>query len=218
MKQTFLKIPQAKRELIIQACVEEFGTHGYEQGSTDRIIKKAGISKGGLYEYISSKKDLYLYIVDHVYSSLYDFIQQRIKAETLTLPPDILKRFRLISTIAIDFYIENPDKIAFIVKCGSLNDPQLQTEVRNIFLSRFNRVFSNVSASGLAFPKETIMDLLIWLLIKTRNDFLLRLSTGTDTETLQKDYLEEWKLLLDILKNGIYTDHSIKEKTDGSRS
>ncbi|MFP4164449.1 MAG: TetR/AcrR family transcriptional regulator [Chitinispirillaceae bacterium] len=218
MKKTFLKIPAPKREAIIKACIEEFGASGYEQGSTDRIIKKAGISKGGLYEYISSKKELFLFIVDHVYSSLYDYIQEHIRRDKLTLPSDILQRFRLVSGIAIDFYLEYPDMIAFIVKCGSLQDLQLKSEVHKTFLHRFNQVFSNLSSSGLAFPKEIIMDLLIWLLIKTRNDFMLKLSGSTNREALKQEYLNEWELLLGILENGIYSTHAAKENTDDSRS
>ncbi len=217
LKQSFQKIPQTKRETIIQACIEEFATHGYEQGSTDRIIKRAGISKGGLYEYISSKRDLYLFIVDHVYSALYRFIELRLAEKSLQLSQDILCRFRMIASIAIDFYIEHPSSILFIVKSGTVTDTELQSDIRRIFFSRFNEVFGDVSERGLAFPKEQVMDLLVWLLVKTRNDFVLRISSGKEMQAVREEYLSEWDLYLKILENGIYSQNH-KEKCDGSWS
>ncbi len=217
MKQTFLNIPQSKREIIIQACIDEFATHGYDQGSTDRIIKKAGISKGGLYEYISSKKELYLYIVDHVYTSLYRFIESQITERSLRLPRDILERFQQIASIAIDFYIINSSSIVLIVKSGYVSDPELQLQIRNLFYSRFDEVFGDVEGIGLAFPKEQVMDLLVWLLVKTRNDFVLKLNSGAAVESIKEQYLSEWHSYLEILKYGLYSQNS-KETSNGSGS
>ena len=57
MKSAFFNIPESKREIIINACIDEFASHGYEKSSTDRIIKAAGISKGGFTNKLPRKRN-----------------------------------------------------------------------------------------------------------------------------------------------------------------
>jgi AcrR family transcriptional regulator len=47
-----------KRELILQTALEMFALKGFENTSISMIAKKAGISKGLLYNYFESKEDL----------------------------------------------------------------------------------------------------------------------------------------------------------------
>ena len=69
MKRTFENLPVEKKERILQACIHEFGEHGYDGSSVDRVIKRAGISKGGLYEY-SKQVSLTSLLVKNIYFSL----------------------------------------------------------------------------------------------------------------------------------------------------
>lgn len=65
MYSAFEKQPQEKKELIINVAIEEFVKNGYEKTSTDIITSRAGISKGILFHYFKSKKNLYLYLVNY---------------------------------------------------------------------------------------------------------------------------------------------------------
>jgi TetR/AcrR family transcriptional regulator len=62
----FEKQPQEKKDLIIKVAIEEFVKNGYDKASTDVITRRAGISKGILFHYFKSKKNLYLYLVNYV--------------------------------------------------------------------------------------------------------------------------------------------------------
>ncbi|MBY0123688.1 TetR/AcrR family transcriptional regulator [Bacillus sp. S/N-304-OC-R1] len=64
MYSVFEKQPQEKKELIINVAIEEFVKNGYDKTSTDTITGRAGISKGILFHYFKSKKNLYLYLVN----------------------------------------------------------------------------------------------------------------------------------------------------------
>ncbi|HOV07609.1 MAG TPA: TetR/AcrR family transcriptional regulator [Spirochaetota bacterium] len=204
MKPAFFNIAEIKRETIIKACISEFGEYGYEKSSTDRIIRLANISKGGLYEYISSKEELFLYITEFVFQGLYSFIRNKLEGRQ-NIPEDILERFRIVSEIAIDFYIANPSYIKFIVTTGRLNDPSLEKKVKAIFAKQFNTVFGNVSEKNLRYDKAKITEMLIWLLAKTRDDFLHAMEQSNNTKKLKKIYLENWDFYLSILKTGIYS-------------
>lgn len=64
MNQAFENLEDEKKQKIINACLEEFADKGYEKASTNNMIAKAGISKGLLFHYFGSKKNVYLYIFD----------------------------------------------------------------------------------------------------------------------------------------------------------
>ncbi|MEK4028100.1 MULTISPECIES: TetR/AcrR family transcriptional regulator [Bacillaceae] len=66
MYEAFEKQPQAKKDLILKVAIEEFVKNGYEKASTDIITSRAGISKGILFHYFKSKKNLYVYLASHV--------------------------------------------------------------------------------------------------------------------------------------------------------
>jgi AcrR family transcriptional regulator len=204
MKPAFFNIPEAKRELIINACIDEFASHGYEKSSTDRIIKTAGISKGGLYEYIAAKEELFVYVTEHTYSKLYGFIQTGLKNEADGLPDDILDRFKLVSSIAIDFYIKNPEYVRFISSTHRINDQALEDKTKKIFMKQFLKVFGTIRGDNLLYDRERLIDLLISLLAKTRDDFLHALKKNKNVKKLKTIYNDNWDFYLSVLRTGIY--------------
>nr|WP_232509521.1 TetR/AcrR family transcriptional regulator [Parageobacillus thermoglucosidasius] len=75
----FEKQPQEKKDLIIKVAIEEFVKNGYEKASTDVITRRAGISKGILFHYFKSKKNLYLYLVNYVKDFLTEIAMEELK-------------------------------------------------------------------------------------------------------------------------------------------
>lgn len=63
-KPTFENLPGAKRQAIIDLAVAEFAEHPYAVASLSRIVERAGIAKGSIYQYFEHKQDLYLFILD----------------------------------------------------------------------------------------------------------------------------------------------------------
>lgn len=62
-KQTFLNLPEEKRNNIISASIDEFAQFGLENASTNRIIENSGISKGSFYQYFDDKQDVFMYLL-----------------------------------------------------------------------------------------------------------------------------------------------------------
>jgi len=62
-KQTFLNLPEEKRNNIIHAAIEEFAEYGLENASTNRIVANSGISKGSFYQYFEDKQDVFMYLL-----------------------------------------------------------------------------------------------------------------------------------------------------------
>lgn len=81
-KQTFLNLPEKKRQRIINVAIEEFAEYDYNSASISRMVAEAGIAKGSFYQYFEDKKDLYLYLFELVAQEKANFLNQ-------TPPPDI---------------------------------------------------------------------------------------------------------------------------------
>lgn len=60
---TFVLLNRKKQDLIFQAALEEFAECGYIQASTNTICKKAGISKGSMFQYFPNKEDLFVFVI-----------------------------------------------------------------------------------------------------------------------------------------------------------
>jgi AcrR family transcriptional regulator len=208
MKKSFFQLPADKREKIIASCLAEFGARDFEKASLDRIVDAAGISKGGLYEYISSKEELYLFSVELSYSRLYDYLHESLETEggpsPVALPADLLERFAVVARAAIDFYVEHPEMIGIIARTSHIDEAELSAKARSIFDEHFSGLFDSAGAEGLAFPKEKLVELLKWILVKTRNDFLKEMATCIDIPTVVSRYNEEWDFILAVLAKGIY--------------
>lgn len=57
------QIRKERSQTIMATALEEFATHGYENTSISMIAKKAGVSKGLMYNYFKSKEDLLTHIM-----------------------------------------------------------------------------------------------------------------------------------------------------------
>lgn len=204
MKETFYNLNDEKKKRVIDATLEEFALSGYEKTSLDTIIGRAGISKGGLYEYIESKEDLFRFALTYSYNELYIYINKRVDSQGTQMPPDPLERTRFISSVAVDFYIENPDIIAFIVNSSQTGQAKIRGYVQETFDSYFSKLYESSVYQRIVYESEQILTLLKWLLVKTRDDFQKNMKTIGKSEVCKKLYLAEWKFFLSVLSNGIY--------------
>lgn len=64
-KTAFDRIPEERKNKILEIGVEEFANKGYESANINVIAQKAEISVGLMYKYFSTKEDLFLTCVHH---------------------------------------------------------------------------------------------------------------------------------------------------------
>lgn len=62
-KETFFNLNEEKQESVMRAAINEFSKQGFERGNIGEIAKKAGVSKGSMYQYFENKKELFLFSV-----------------------------------------------------------------------------------------------------------------------------------------------------------
>ena len=56
----FLKLNPEKKKRILEAAYNEFSRNTYDNASTNRIVKEAGIGKGMLFFYFNTKGFVYI--------------------------------------------------------------------------------------------------------------------------------------------------------------
>ena len=64
MNEKFFDLKKEKQDRMINAALKLFAENGYRRASTDEMVKEAGISKGLLFHYCTSKAGLYEFICD----------------------------------------------------------------------------------------------------------------------------------------------------------
>lgn len=103
-KDTFFNLPEAKRENIINIALEEFATNTYKSASLTRIVERAGIAKGSMYQYFENKKDLYLYIIKLAADIKLNTITKSINLST----DDFFELYKELILASSNFDIEEP--------------------------------------------------------------------------------------------------------------
>ena len=64
------------RDRILQAATDDFLDVGFKSSSTRKIVKKAGISNGNLYNYFKSKEELFYAVTNPIYNYFNTFLLQ----------------------------------------------------------------------------------------------------------------------------------------------
>jgi TetR/AcrR family transcriptional regulator len=62
---TFRHLPMDKQARVLDAALAEFAEQGYQAASLNRVVAKAGIAKGSLYQYFPNKEGIFNYIFLH---------------------------------------------------------------------------------------------------------------------------------------------------------
>lgn len=85
MNNIFGNIELEKQKRIIDAGIAEFAENGFRDMSTNKLVKKIGISKGSLFKYFGSKIDFYSYLIDITDEHLLNYMNEfkSLKADNL---------------------------------------------------------------------------------------------------------------------------------------
>lgn len=108
--ETFLNLQDEKRNKFIEIAVDEFSAHDYQSASISKIVARAGIAKGSLYQYFKDKRDLYNFLLELAAKKKADYLA----GFDLTGPDgDIFETLRLLSRSMLEFEADYP-KLAMI--------------------------------------------------------------------------------------------------------
>ncbi|WP_061320505.1 TetR/AcrR family transcriptional regulator [Clostridium botulinum] len=206
MNNNLKNIPKDKKEAILEAALEEFAIGGYENASTNKIVEKAGISKGLLFHYFGNKKGLFIY----VYNYYFEFLKRELYIKVDTKERDILERVKKWAMIKMELIDKYPSVFMLFIK-STLNMPKdikstlekIQSEERK---EAYENFLSNIDYSKF---KENIdiqkcLKILMWTLEKYGEEYII-LNINEPLLEINKDNIKkEIEEYVDILKAGFY--------------
>jgi AcrR family transcriptional regulator len=95
--------PDERREMILDAALDVFSKGGFQDADVDEIAQLAHVGKGTVYRYYPSKRELYLAVVERVFSHLQarlEAVQGQSQSPSQVLSAGVAEHVR--------FFTENP--------------------------------------------------------------------------------------------------------------
>lgn len=123
----FHNVESEKQERIINVALKEFARNGYDKASTNEIVKEAEISKGSLFNYFNSKKELYLFLLDYVTEMI-----EKIYAEVDWNETDFFERMRQIGLVKFKVYKKFPEAFNFLKALAHEDVAEVRSEIKKI--------------------------------------------------------------------------------------
>ncbi|SEQ11365.1 MULTISPECIES: TetR/AcrR family transcriptional regulator [Butyrivibrio] len=119
MDDKFFDLKKEKQDRILNGALKIFALNGYKNGSTDVIVKEAGISKGLLFHYFGTKQELYRFLRDYSIR----FLQLEIRSNVSASETDYFTIWRQIIASEESIMDQYPYMIAFLESAETETDP-----------------------------------------------------------------------------------------------
>lgn len=197
----FLNLPEDKRKRIVDAALKSFGANGYKKTSVSDIAKAAGISKGMVFHYFGTKKDLYLYLI----RMCTDIITNEINKGFDSTATDFFERIKQSSDIKVSVMKRHTDIPFFLISVYFESNPEVKSDITS-FLSIGNNYRNKIAFDGMDTSKfkdgidpKLVMKMLIWM----AEGYSSQLSVSTlDLDIMLKEFYE----CMDLLRNNFYKE------------
>jgi len=141
-----MRAPERRAQLL-EVARKVFGNSGFHAVSMEDVAKEAGITKPILYDHFSSKKDLYLALLDEDLADLHEKVKQ-----ALDSPTGNRERIRRSFQAYFDFVDEQADGFRLLMQetVGAEKDfRERVAEVRDRILSEVADLISRESGNRL---------------------------------------------------------------------
>ena len=144
------KIRQQSRKKILDAALELFAMQGYHNTSISQIAKKAGVSKGLMYNYFDGKDDLMHQIVYERLSEGHDFVEQ------IGKQPDAKSKLRLLIDFSFNYLITDPHQSKLLAALSLQLDqfPDLMELIQGRYVGTLPLMEGLLIEIGIENPKE----------------------------------------------------------------
>lgn len=203
----FLSLKPEKQERIINAAIKEFAKKGYKNTATDDITKEANISKGALFHYFNSKKDLFLFLYDHTLEILMNEFFGKIDLDE----KDILKRLRQVLLIECMLVNKYPDMLDFVKVANFEESDEVKNDMesrnKEYLINGYSQVLNNFDTSKF---KEGInikraLDVIIWTMEGFSAKQKERIKQNPITNLNFDEILSEMDIYFELLKDSFYS-------------
>lgn len=136
----FLNQDDQRKDRILEAALIEFSDKGYKKASTNTIVREAGVSKGLLFHYYVSKKELYILL----YNLAVKTIEDEVYTEVNFADRDVLNRLYSGTIASIEAYDKHPLLVKFLELNASVEDKEIINATKLSSLEKRARVYGEI--------------------------------------------------------------------------
>jgi len=201
----FLNIDREKQQRVVNAALKEFANKGYDTASTNTMCREAGISKGLLFHYFTSKKDLYLYLYDYSVKQLSVKIHERVNVEER----DFFERLKQISEVKFAILNTSPDLFAFLQTANleeSLEVGALLAERRRQAAeSEYNKLFDGIDVAKFkdGLDVKRTMNVILWTM-EGLGEAERRRHKALGIDLRRAEIMDEFEQYVQLFKSSFY--------------
>jgi len=203
----FESLSEDKKLRILDACILEFAEKGYENASTNTIIRDAEISKGILFHYFGNKKRLFLYIAEYCLQ----FLVTEYQKYPLKVSGDILDRILEFGLIKLKVSHAYPNISKVIVHAYMNTSEDIRSEIQAMYTKLSSELmpslFKDLDTSKFrdgVDPKKALE--MVMLFLEALQGKYTKQYKGREQDLLgnMAKIMEEYKEYIEVLKYGIY--------------
>jgi DNA-binding transcriptional regulator YbjK len=140
----FLQQDDARKSRILEAALIEFADKGYKKASTNTIVREAGVSKGLLFHYFISKKELFILLYTHAIETITNELYENVNFAD----KDVLNRVKEATLVKIESYNNHPLFMKLFEKIELVDDQDILEKVyalnNKIQEETYDKLFSNI--------------------------------------------------------------------------
>lgn len=206
MSSKFLSLNPEKQERILNAALKEFALKGYENASTNEIVKTAGISKGLLFHYFANKKELYLFLYNH----FVDVLMKEFFNELDFTQRDIFERLKNLMILKNKLMVRHPEIFNFMMSASMEASEEVKVALNNanteLIQTSYGRLFDNIDLTKFreGTDIQRTINIIMWTLEGFSNQELEK-AKKLNKDTLDFDEaFKEAEVYIDMLKKSFY--------------
>lgn len=207
MNRMFENLSLVKKERVLNAALEEFAHKEYEDASTNDIVAAAQISKGILFRYFGSKKNLYLYLYKYVRGIIDNEICSQIDTHTGDLP-SILKQ---IGIRKLEVLKRHPEMTDFFAQTKRERSPEVGEDLAKIekersYQLRESYLFSKLDMTLFKpeFRNENTIKLIRWALDGCTKELQDNYKGQDIQDSAIEELMKDYDRYVEIIRQAFY--------------
>ena len=192
--------------------MDEFIEFGYDLASTNRIVERAGIAKGTLFKYFSSKEELFYYVIDQFADKIRPFIYSLDGKE----PEGLFETLKYMTMKKASLRFTYPREYALVLQLVTNYNHPIYRKILEKFTSQsmelFERLIEKVDTSMLrpGVSPEELFRVVGWTL-RGMEDYILEQAKHVPySQEFEQSIYDQFDRLCDLLKYGLYKPEAEK--------
>ncbi|WML46334.1 TetR/AcrR family transcriptional regulator [Neobacillus sp. PS3-40] len=170
----FFNLEKEKQVRIVNAAIKEFAQKGYENASTNEMVKEAGISKGLLFHYFQSKKQLYLFLYEYCVDLLVNEVFEKVDM----VETDFFARVRQVALVKMELLKKYPQVLKFLesayIEDANEVKPVIENRQNEFIKVNTKKIFEGIDISRFrdGMDIQKVLKIVIWAFEKMAEEEL----------------------------------------------